>query len=274
MGKRVAEVESVVRRSVPSLRVVEGDALVRMRELPSASVDVVLVDPPYSSGATREAGKCRGGAERMTVGGKRRADGSDKVWFPTDSLSTDGLRYFVRECALEWRRLVRDGGHVLVFIDWRMEETVRDAITHAVETADLHRKNLIVWDKLHNAMGWHFRTRHELVLHYTVGTASGREAARHDVGNVIPCVAVPFKRRRHPTEKPVPLLRTLLSVVAFPGDVVLDPFCGSGSTGEACAAEGLSFVGIDSSFADVARERVATAAAMRALGMPFPPRAC
>lgn len=264
-----------------SLRVVEGDCLVEMRKLPTASFDVVLADPPYSSGATREAGKVRDAGDRMSIVKGRE-------WFPTDSLTTEGLRHFMRDCALEWRRLVRPGGHVLVFIDWRMTGTVGQTVARAIETADLHWKNEVAWDrlvanefeyeeilweKLHNAMGWHFRTRHEKVLHFSVGTGSGRKASRHDVGNVIPCRAIHPKKRRHPTEKPVPLLRTLLSVVGRPGDAVLDPFCGSGATGEACAAEGMSFVGIESTHAAEARARCAEAAARLAMRMPFPDRA-
>lgn len=63
----------------------------------------------------------------------------------------------------------------------------------------------------------------------------------------------------HPTVKPVALMRWLARLIAPAGSRVLDPFCGSGSTGVACAAEGLKFVGIDSDAVsvEIARKRTA-----------------
>ena len=55
------------------------------------------------------------------------------------------------------------------------------------------------------------------------------------------------KERVHPTQKPVPLLRRLIRTSSRPGEVVLDPFCGSGSCGVAAMAEGRRFIGIDQS---------------------------
>jgi DNA modification methylase len=65
----------------------------------------------------------------------------------------------------------------------------------------------------------------------------------------------------HPTVKPTDLMRYLCRLVTPPGGVVLDPFCGSGSTGKACALEGFRFVGIerDPQYLEIARARVAAA---------------
>lgn len=64
---------------------------------------------------------------------------------------------------------------------------------------------------------------------------------------------------RHPTVKPVDLMRWLVRLVTPPGGTVLDPFAGSGTTGCACAVEGFGFVGIEREpeYADIARQRVA-----------------
>lgn len=65
-------------------------------------------------------------------------------------------------------------------------------------------------------------------------------------------------RNPHPTVKPIDLMRWLVRLVAPPGGVVVDPFCGSGTTGCAAALEGVAFVGIerDERFAEIARRRV------------------
>lgn len=70
------------------------------------------------------------------------------------------------------------------------------------------------------------------------------------------------RRNLHPTVKSVALMRWLVTLVSSPdGTVVLDPFCGSGSTGVACVMNGVDFIGIEQSaeFADVARQRCSQA---------------
>ena len=63
----------------------------------------------------------------------------------------------------------------------------------------------------------------------------------------------------HPTVKPLALMRYLVKLICPPGGAVLDPFCGSGSTGAACALEGFAFIGIEQSpeYAEIARRRIA-----------------
>jgi site-specific DNA-methyltransferase (adenine-specific) len=63
---------------------------------------------------------------------------------------------------------------------------------------------------------------------------------------------------RHPTEKPVPLMREILQDFTNPGQTILDPFMGSGTTGVACAKMGRKFIGIemDPKYFDVACERI------------------
>lgn len=71
----------------------------------------------------------------------------------------------------------------------------------------------------------------------------------------------------HPTVKPVALMRWLVRLVARPGDTVLDPFAGSGTTGVACAEEGRDFIGIEreSEYVEIAERRIAAAAAQDTL---------
>jgi site-specific DNA-methyltransferase (adenine-specific) len=71
--------------------------------------------------------------------------------------------------------------------------------------------------------------------------------------------------RVHPAEKPVPLLRRLIRLLAPPGGTVLDPFAGSASTGQAAFAEGREFLGIelDAAYA----ERAANQESITQLGL-------
>jgi hypothetical protein len=67
------------------------------------------------------------------------------------------------------------------------------------------------------------------------------------------------KRNHHPTVKPISLMRWLVRLVSPPGGLVLDPFCGSGTTGIACVLEGFEFVGVEreAEYAAIARARLA-----------------
>jgi DNA modification methylase len=116
-----------------------------------------------------------------------------------------------------------------------------------------------VWDKENAGLGIGFRAQHEIILHFTYG-----EPVYHDksCGNVLRVPRVRGDDREHQTQKPVDLLRRLIRVVAPEGGTVLDPFCGSGSTGVACVLEERSFVGIEraAEHVDTARRRIADTA--------------
>ena len=66
------------------------------------------------------------------------------------------------------------------------------------------------------------------------------------------------RKNHHPTVKPVALMQWLCRLITPPGGTVLDPFCGSGSTGIAAMREGFGFIGIelDPAYAEIARNRI------------------
>lgn len=82
------------------------------------------------------------------------------------------------------------------------------------------------------------------VLTHTIGVHGGHGAGRY--------------RNDHPTTKPLPLMLELLELFTSPGELVVDPFCGSGSTGVAAIRLGRRFIGIeiDPTYAELARERL------------------
>lgn len=224
------------------LEIHHGDCLEVMRRMQRGTVDAVITDPPYSSGTRREASK--GLRKSMNRGTEA------EEWFTTDCLTTQGFTWLMRECALEWKRLLKPGGHVLIFIDWRMAFP----LAAAVESADFRQIGILVWDKMHFGMGNYFRNQHEFILHFTNGKSLPPQ--RRDTGNVIACK--PVRNGDHPTEKPLDLCRRLVSVVCPKGGVILDTFCGSGAVGEAAVRENCGYIGIDNdrAYCDLARVRV------------------
>lgn len=222
-----------------------GDALVVLHDLPSASVDALITDPPYSSGGRRENAR--------SIRKSMIRSATDDDWIAGDAMSTAGFVRMMREVGMEARRILKPGGHLLAFIDWRMYPN----LAAALETADLRQHPTLVWDKTHFGMGSVFRNQHEWICHFTAGSAAAPQ--RRDVPNVL--AYPPVRGGVHPTEKPVPLLRTLVSVVCPKGGTVVDPFAGSCATGVAALLEGRNFIGAElaDNYHAVGLDRLATA---------------
>lgn len=194
------------------------------------TIDAIITDPPYGAGGRTEAERMKG----------RAMTGSDspwsKRWFLGDGISTAGLVWLLRSVAFEATRLLRPGGSLLVFCDWRMWSS----IVPAMESAGLGLQQMIVWDK---GSGTYF-------------SRNGSNVIRH---------ARVVRGKEHPTQKPVEVMEQLLEVVTPEGGLVVDPFCGSGTTGVACLRRGRRFVGIDRDpeYVQIARRRLQAAAARK-----------
>lgn len=229
-----------------SVELHNGDCLDVMAQLPDASVDAIITDPPYCSGArTSAAISGRGGMSRKAKWNVQPLD--------TDRMTTTGFVWMMREIAMEAERVLVDGGSMLCFIDWRQYPQLYGAI----ESANLRIQNMIVWDKMTLALGNGFRNQHELIIHAAKGVPNVYDRATPNVLQVQRINSSDI----HPTEKPVELMRKLLAVVSGIGSTVLDPFMGSGSVGVACMLDGRNFVGVekDPQYYAVARSRIETA---------------
>ena len=224
-------------------RITHADCLDWLPTLEAESVDLILMDPPYSSGTRREAAK---GLRKSMVRGRE-----DDAWFGSDCLTTNGFWWLMRALSVQCRRVLSPGAHLISFIDWRQYP----ALVGAIESADLRHVGLLVWDKTYFGMGTYFRNQHELMVHFSRGKT--RPSYRHDVGNVIACR--PVRQGKHPTEKPVELLLPIIETLTKPGDLVIDPFAGSGSAGVAAAQLGRRFMGCerDPEYVQIAEARLA-----------------
>jgi len=222
-----------------------ADCLEVLPTLEAGSVDAVVTDPPYSSGARRE------GAKGLRKSMNRGTD--DSAWFGSDCLTTNGFLWLMRAVAVESKRILCNGGHFLSFIDWRMSP----ALSGAVESADLRHLGMLVWNKTYFGMGAYFRNQHELIQHFSHGKT--RPTFRHDVGNVLSFP--PIRNGNHDTEKPVELLEAMITTVADWGEVIGDWFMGGGTTGVACVQTGRKFIGveIDERYFDIACKRIEAA---------------
>jgi len=229
------------------IRLFQGDALAVLRDLPAASADAVVTDPPYSSGGQSTSARKADPADKYQLGGTKRS-------YPAMLGDNKDQHSFLAWAALwlsECWRIARDGSPLLVFSDWRQVPVMSDA----VQAAGWTWRGLVVWDKpTARPDKGRFRNQAEYILFASKG--------RHEraTERCLPGVyrhSVDPRRKVHLTGKPEPLLRDLLEVTT-PGGLVLDPFMGSGTTGLACLTTGRGFVGIELSpeYFEIARRRI------------------
>jgi site-specific DNA-methyltransferase (adenine-specific) len=220
-----------------NIELFNGDCIEIMRGMPNASVDFIFTDPPYGHNNNngdlihlREAALGLGPvAEARPIAN----DGQE---------ANDLFRQFL----VEAKRLLKPGccccccsgggGPDPQFARWSlwMDEIIGF-------------KQAVVWDKGPIGMGWHYRRSYEFVLvAQKPGAACHWYDETNQVENIIRKInkIIPQKEN-HPTEKPVALASWFIHLHTRPGDTVLDPFMGHGSTGEACFKAGRNFIGIE-----------------------------
>lgn len=202
-------------------RLAHSDAVEWLRTLPEASVDLVITDPAYES---MEKHRAIGTTTRL-----KRSKASSNQWFAVFPNAR-----FPELFAELWRVLKRDT-HLYLFCDAETMFVVKPL----AEAAGFRFWKPLVWDKQHIGMGYHYRSRYELILFFEKGR---RRLGDLGVADVLP---VPRVYRGYPAEKPVALSEVLIRQSSAPGDVVVDPFLGSGSVGVAAARLGRSFQGTD-----------------------------
>lgn len=211
------------------ITIYHGDCRDVLPGLADGSVDMVLTDPPYASGARRDADR--------QVRGSMLREFADADWFSHDAMTTWGFSWFLRGALTELRRVLVPGAHLYVFTDWRQQPNVYGML----EATGYRVNHSLVWDKQHYGMGSFWRNQHEHIVFASHGT--GSPMLNRGMGSVLRCAGVRSEKRSHPTEKPEALLRHILAAV--PGERVIDPFMGSGSTLCAAKQSGRSASGIE-----------------------------
>lgn len=216
-----------------------ADSLAFLQSLPSASVDAVVTDPPYSSGGMMRSDRAQQTSAKYTLAGTRRRHPE----FYGDNRDQRGFAYWSTLWLAEAWRVTKPGGSLLCFTDWRQLPTMTDA----VQAGGWVWRGIAVWDKTEGVRpqrGW-FRAQAEYVLtasHGNLGKEQDRELEIYLPGVFRENVRAAEKQ--HITGKPLPLMQRLLQVVP-PGGVVLDPFAGSGTTLLAARSLGLRAIGCE-----------------------------
>jgi len=204
-----------------------GDAAEVIPEL--SGVELVVTDPPYSSGARRDS-------ERQVRGAMLRSM-KDADWFSHDAMTSWGFGWFIRSLFTQLRPRLPVGAHLYIFTDWRMTPTIYGMM----EASGYRVNHCLVWAKPHFGMGSYWRNQHENIVFASNGTPA--EMLNRGAGTVLNYAAVSPKARIHATEKPTDLLHHIIDVA--PGSIVFDPYMGSGSCAVAALKAGRKFIGCE-----------------------------
>ena len=207
------------------------DAVQWLRTLPSDSLNLVVTDPPYES---LEKHRAVGTTTRLKV-----SAGSSNPWFTV----FPNARF--PDLFAEVYRVLKRNSHFYLMCD---QETAFIAKPLA-EAAGFKFWKPLVWDKATIGMGYHYRARYEFVLFFEKGKRKLNDLGIADVINV------PRVRGGYPAEKPAALSEILILQSSAAGDIVADPFMGSGSVGAAALKVSRRFLGNDVSDSALAYSR-------------------
>jgi modification methylase len=257
-------------RSLAGNRILVGDCVDQLRRIPDRSVDLVFADPPYNLQLTTE----------LLRPNNTRVDGVDDAW--DKFASFEEYDRFTRAWLAECRRILKPDGALWLIGSYHNVFRLGSAL----QDQGYWILNDVVWRKVNpmpNFRGRRFTNAHETLIwaardqksRYTFNYES-LKASNDDVQMrsdwLFPICSGPERlkddggRKAHPTQKPEALLHRILLATTNPGDVVLDPFFGTGTTGAVAQKLGRRWIGIerDPDYAKAAEERIAKVKALSA----------
>ncbi len=243
--------------------IILGDSLEELKKIPSQSVNMIFADPPYFM---------------QTSGDLNRSDGTHFSGMKEDWDKFEDIQaydHFSQLWLSECRRILKPNGTIWVIGSF--QNIYR--LGYLMQELGFWILNDIVWTKPNappNFTGTRFQNRHEILLwcspkkgapytfnYQTLKSLNGgkQESSVWDIGICIGPERLKDsnKRKLHATQKPEKLLYKVILSCTKPGDLILDPFFGSGTTGAVAKLLGRHFIGIEKEEKYVlsARQRIA-----------------
>ena len=252
----MSKTKSIVRNSI-----IEGDCIEAMDALPAGSVDMIFADPPYNLQLSGELHRPN----------NSRVDGVEDDW---DKFATFAdYDRFTHDWLSAARRILKPTGSLWVIGSYhnifRVGATLQDLGYWVL--------NDIIWRKTNpmpNFRGKRFTNAHETLIwcakseaakptfnYQAMKALNDGIQMRSDWLFPICSGSERLKidgRKAHPTQKPEALLHRVLLAASNPGDLILDPFFGSGTTGAVAKRLGRDWIGIEreADYIDIARDRI------------------
>ena len=193
--------------------IISGDCIKVMQEMPKESINLIITDPPYG--------------DNVAYGWNNKTIRNNE----NPLINCNAL--------VECYRVLKRNSSLYLFTNWKHYPFLTEFILRYTKFKIRH---LVVWKKHNFGLGWAFRHQYELILVLEKGKPKYNST---DFSDVQTCSHINHNKENHPHEKPVDLLIKMIEHSSKKGDLVLDPFCGSGSTCVACKETGRNFIGIE-----------------------------
>lgn len=225
-------------------RLLNIDCMEYMSSIPNKSIDLILTDPPYNISQYSTG--------NIPLPGRKALNNDIAAWDST-ALNPEDLLY-------DFKRIIKPDGNIFVFTSYNLIgkwhnvfdkefDTFQYFIWHKTNPAPKIYKNgflnscemiVCLWNKRHK---WNFSSQNEMHNFFESPICMSPERLRSP---------------KHPAQKPVKLLKHIISIASNPGDTVFDPFMGVGSTGVAAKETSRQFIGceIDKNYYDAACMRM------------------
>ena len=209
-----------------------------MKLIPDCSIDLVITDPPYKTITGGDSNGVNSERPKGMLSGNRKLFKHQKLeisdWMP------------------ELYRVLKEGTHCYIFTNTlNLNEMLNES-----KKAKFKLHNLLVWEKNNCTPSQFYMKNCEYILFLRKGKAKwvndiGGSKTVHKYNNII-------GNKKHPTEKPVELLEFYINNSSNEGDLIFDPFMGSGSTAVACINTGRNYLGfeLDNTYYEVANKRI------------------
>lgn len=224
---------------MPSNLILKGDSLT-LGEYIDRPINCILTDPPYGV-----AYKSR---HATTPQGKRWVQDVD------NDGTLEGALGLFQDVMDVLGPITATEAELYIFTRWDIVGDWINAV-HALSRHGFKYKMMLIWDKMEPGTGdidSNWGCGHELVLY----AKKGLRRVPYRRSGVLHYAKVPPSKIIHPTEKPVPLLEELLKISTNPGDLVVDPFSGSGSTSVAAQRLGRDSIAMELNSAHVENSRL------------------
>lgn len=197
------------------LKLLNGDCLDLLDDLPENSVDILYTDPPYIP-----------------------PQHSSTLTKYKKTLSEMGiLESFYKRFIEKIDRVLKDDGIVIIYCN---SDSYPMFYIHLFPY--VKKMRCFVWDKISCSLGYTFRHQHEMIL---CGERMNMKPIKCGTGDIFKYKVVKAKDKDHPAEKPVDLHKHILENIIGENRVVLDPFMGTGSIGIACKELGCDYIGME-----------------------------
>lgn len=216
-----------------------GDCLELMKKIPDCSIDLVVTDPPYKTITGGNSNGANSVRPKGMLSGHKKLFNYQNTCLPNQWMP-------------ELFRVLKNESHCYVFTNTlNMRVMLEEA-----ERVGFKLHNILVWEKNNCTPCQYYMKNCEYVLFMRKGPAKwinniGQSKTVHQFPNII-------GKKQHPTEKPVSLIQFYIENSSNFGDVILDPFMGSGSAGIACLNADRQFIGIelDDKYFKLAQDRI------------------